>query len=434
MALSALSLDIKSTKNLFKRFSSSRATMLRGRHGIGKSQVVYQIAGELRHDFYLDRGNCERASAALAKDSGFVKMLASFWKRNDTNPAYADIPRNVWHYDMGIPCVERRLSQMTEGDITGIPFEGNRGGTVFRACEWLLATCEFPCVLFLDELNRAIKGVEQATFQLADSKAFDGNLLHEGTRVMVAVNVGDQYDVTPMDPAALSRYAVVDLDPTTQDWLDWAGNNCNQAMVEFIRSNERYLEYKDTCEPNKKYPDRRAWGNLDSELCQAGLYEDFNNVLFCHMAASMVGFEAANSFWKFVRERGTEISAEEVLSNWKNAKSRLPTDEVTRHVKYIDIMGKLDHKLKNHVMTDSEAKELAAYMHDCPAEVMMGAWKAVNMQQSNAFKVHPHIEALLLRVFTQPTPAAAPAASTAADPAAAGTPATKAVKARTRKR
>ena len=433
MALSALSLDIKSTKNLFKRFSSARATMLRGRHGIGKSQVVYQIAGELRHDFYLDRGNCERVSAALAKDSGFVKMLASFWKRNASNPAYADMPHNVWHYDMGIPCVERRLSQMTEGDITGIPFEGNRGGTVFRACEWLLATCEFPCVLFLDELNRAIKGVEQATFQLADSKAFDGNLLHEGTRVMVAVNVGDQYDVTPMDPAALSRYAVVDLDPTVQDWLDWAGNNCNQAMVEFIRSNERYLEYKDTCEPNKKYPDRRAWGNLDAELVQSGLYEDFNNVLFCHMAASMVGFEAANSFWKFVKERGTEISAEDVLSSWKNAKSRLPSDEVTRHGKYIDIMGKLDHKLKNHILSDAEAKELAAYMHDCPAEVMMGAWKAVNMQQTNAFKVHPHIESLLLRLFTQPTPAAAPAATPAAAPAG-GTSAPKAVKARTRKR
>ena len=169
---------------------------------------------------------------------------------------------------------------MTEGDITGIPFEGNRGGTVFRACEWLLTTCEFPCVLFLDELNRAIKGVEQATFQLADSKAFDGNLLHDGTRVMVAVNIGDQYDVTPMDPAALSRYAVVDLDPTTQDWLDWANDNCNQALVEFIRSNEKYLEYKDTCEPNKKYPDRRAWGNLDAELAQSGLYSAPEDVVF----------------------------------------------------------------------------------------------------------------------------------------------------------
>ena len=226
--------------------------MLRGRHGIGKSQVVYQIAGEYRSDFYKEHGNCERVSAAFAKESGVRKMIESFWKKNGTDPRYDGCDRNVWHYDMGVPVIERRLSQMTEGDITGIPFEGNRGGTVFRAVEWLLGTCEFPSVLFLDELNRAIKGVEQATFQLADSKAFDGNLLHAETRVMVAVNIGDQYDVTPMDPAAISRYAVVDLDPTLEDWVAWAGDNCHPALAEFIRSNPRYLEFKDTCEPNEK--------------------------------------------------------------------------------------------------------------------------------------------------------------------------------------
>jgi len=381
----------------------------------------------------MDRGNCERVSAALAKDSGFVKMLASFWKRNGSNSDYADMPRNVWHYDMGIPCVERRLSQMTEGDITGIPFEGNRGGTVFRACEWLLATCEFPCVLFLDELNRAIKGVEQATFQLADSKAFDGNLLHEGTRVMVAVNVGDQYDVTPMDPAALSRYAVVDLDPTTQDWLDWASSSCNQAMVEFIRSNEKYLEFKDTCEPNKKYPDRRAWGNLDSELAQAGLYENPDDVVFCHMAASMVGFEAANAFWKFVKERGLDISAEDVLADWSKVKARLPKEETKRHAKFIDLMGKLHHKLKTHTLSNSEAVQFGEYMKDAPAEILMASWTALNSIRENAFKVHPHIDEHLVRVLAGNTPA--PKAAAPATPAvpAAPTP-TKTVKARTRKR
>ena len=434
MSLGSINLDIKSTKALLARFSSNRAIMLRGRHGIGKSQVVYQIAGDLRHDFYKDRGNCERVSAALAKDSGFVKMVASFWKRNGSNVAYADLPRNVWHYDMGIPCVERRLSQMTEGDITGIPFEGNRGGTVFRACEWLLATCEFPTVLFLDELNRAIKGVEQATFQLADSKAFDGNCLHEGTRVMVAINIGDQYDVTPMDPAALSRYAVVDLNPSTKDWLDWASVACSQALVEFIRSNEKFLEFTGTAEPNVKTPDRRAWGNLDAELQQSGLYEDFTSPVFCHMAASMVGFEAANAFWKFVQERGQDISAEDILKDWSAVKARLPKDASKLHTKYIDMMGKLDHKLKTHKLSKDEAKQVAFYMMDAPGEVMMGSWNSINRIGDNATAVYNSgvgFEKVLLQKLTDNTvkPAAAPAPAPAA---AAAAPA--AVKARTRKR
>lgn len=431
MSLGSINLDIKSTKNLLSRFSSNRAIMLRGRHGIGKSQVVYQIAGELRHDFYRDRGNCERVSAALAKDSGFVKMVASFWKRNDTNPVYEGYPRNMWHFDMGIPVVERRLSQMTEGDITGIPFEGNRGGTVFRACEWLLATCEFPTVLFLDELNRAIKGVEQATFQLADSKAFDGNCLHDGTRVYVAVNIGDQYDVTPMDPAALSRYAVVDLDPSTKDWLDWASINCNPALVEFIRSNEKFLEFVGTAEPNVKTPDRRAWGNLDAELQQSGMYEDFASPVFCHMAASMVGFEAANSYWKFVQERGLDISAADVLKDWSEAKARMPKDVSKLHSKYIDIMGKLDHKLATHKLSPLEAKEMARFMMDAPGEVMMGSWNSINRIGENCTAVYNSglgFEKVLLQKLTDHT--AKPAA--VAPPAT--TPAAVPVKARTRKR
>ena len=432
MSLSALSLDIKSTKRLFTRFSPNRATMLRGRHGIGKSQVVYQIAGEFRSDFYKEHGNCERMSAAFAKESGVRKAMDSFWKKHGHDAKYDGWDRHVWHYDMGVPVVERRLSQMTEGDITGIPFEGNRGGTVFRAVEWLLGTCEFPSVLFLDELNRAIKGVEQATFQLADSKAFDGNLLHAETRVMVAVNIGDQYDVTPMDPAALSRYAVVDLDPSTQDWLDWANVNCNQAMVEFIRSNEKYLEYKDTCEPNKKYPDRRAWGNLDSELEQAGLYKDCNDVLFCHMAASMVGFEAANAYWNFMKERSADISAEDVIKDWATVKARLPKDEAKRHQKFIEIMGKLDHLLKTHTMNDGEAQQYGKYMHDAPAEVLMGAWKSINTNRANLFKTHPYIEDLLVRVLANNTPAPTPAPMPSVSQAPAK-PATATVKPRTRK-
>ena len=403
--------------------------MLRGRHGIGKSQIVYQIASELRHDAYKDRSVCEGVSAALNKDSGFAKAIASFWKRNGSNPVYDGVARNVWHYDMGVPVVERRLSQLTEGDITGIPFEGNRGGTVFRACEWLLTTCEFPCVLFLDELNRAIKGVEQATFQLADSKAFDGNLLHDGTRVMVAVNIGDQYDVTPMDPAALSRYAVVDLDPTVQDWLDWADNNCDQALVEFIRSNERLLEFKGIAEPNTKTPDRRAWGNLDAELSQSGLYANCNDPVFYHMCASMVGTEAASKFWNFMKERALDISADDILKDWDSCEKRLPKDDAKRNSKFVDIMGKINHKLKDYTMTNQERSEYVKFYKAAPAEVRFTAWKALGQNLQNLVPMHPLLKEYLVESTNMGNNAPAPAPVKAAKPApAAGT-----LKPRTRK-
>ena len=56
--------------------------LLRGRHGVGKSQVVYQVADAL-----------------------------------------------------GLPVIERRASQMTEGDLVGLPcIDGNR--TTFNPPDW----------------------------------------------------------------------------------------------------------------------------------------------------------------------------------------------------------------------------------------------------------------------------------------------------------
>lgn len=400
MSHGAISLDIKSTVRLVQAFSPNRAIMLRGAHGIGKSQVVYQIATTVKNDFYKDRGNCERVTAALGKDSGFVRAMAGFWNKNGSKEEYKDYPRNLWHYDMGTPVVERRLSQLTEGDMTGLPFEGNRGGTVFRACEWLLATTEFPCFLFLDELNRAIKGVEQATFQLADSKAFDGNTLHPDTRVIVAVNIGDEYDVQGMDLAALSRYATIDLEPTVEDWLAWAKENCHPALGEFIRGNPRFLEVRGAQEPNKKTPDRRAWGNLDAELRRLELYDSENckDPMFVHMVASMVGFEAASALWKFVKEREADITAQDVLKSWEKVQKRLPKDdEVERHGKFLDMLGKLDNLLKTHLLTKEEAKNFAAFMEAAPPEIMMSAWKSLNQQAANLVKCHPYCGNLLVK-------------------------------------
>ena len=75
--------------------------LLRGRHGVGKSQVVYQIAA-----------------------------------------------------GMELPVVERRASQMTEGDLLGLPDTADtaingRKCTTWNAPDWLVTACEEPLVLFL---------------------------------------------------------------------------------------------------------------------------------------------------------------------------------------------------------------------------------------------------------------------------------------------
>lgn len=413
----AISLEMKSFKELCSKFSPERAIMVRGRPGIGKSQSVYQIATTLRSEMYLSHDNCIAMSKEFRAESSFRKTLKRFWKKNENDPRYVNHPRDVWHYDMGIPVMERRLSQLSESDVVGIPFDSGIG-TVFKPTEWLILTTRWPCILFLDELNRAVKQVEQSTFQIADSKAFYGHLLHDETRVYVACNIGDQFDVTPMDPAAISRYAVVDLDPSLEDWCEWARDECDPCLVEFIRSNPKLLEHDGEFEPNKKYPDRRAWANADAELTQGGLYNDPGSPLFVRMTASMVGFAAANAFASFCKERASEISAKEIITNWNLAKKRLPKSGTE---KYIQKMIELASKLTDHIakldLTDEQAENVGTFMKEAPPEAAMIVWKTVANSRNNIRSVSTYIEDLMVRLVSKqakeakPTPPPAAATS-----------------------
>ena len=146
----------------FKTFTSvapyvlavKKPVLLRGRHGVGKSQVVYQIAD-----------------------------------------------------GVGLPVVERRASQMTEGDLVGLPsIDGDR--TTFNPPDWFKEACETACVLFLDEVDRATIEVRQGIFELTDSRKLNGHNLHPDTLIIAAVNGGEhgeQYQVGEMDPAELGH-------------------------------------------------------------------------------------------------------------------------------------------------------------------------------------------------------------------------------------
>jgi MoxR-like ATPase len=208
-----MSVDFKTFISLAPHVSKAGLpVILRGRHGVGKSQVVYQIAK-----------------------------------------------------NMGLPVIERRASQMTEGDLVGLPsIDGDR--TSFNPPDWFKSACEEPAVLFLDEVDRAVQEVRQGIFELTDSRKLNGHHLHPDTVVFAAVNGGEhgeQYQVNEMDPAELDRYSVWDIEPTVEDWLSWAKKNVDGLIWDFINQNHSHLEHNGEYEPNKVYPSRRSWDRLN---------------------------------------------------------------------------------------------------------------------------------------------------------------------------
>ena len=307
--------------------------MLRGRHGVGKSELVYQIASTL-----------------------------------------------------GLPVVERRASQMTEGDLVGLP-RTDGDITSFCAPDWLDDACKRPVLLFLDEVDRAIPEVRQGIFELTDSRKIFGNYLNPDTVVVAAVNGGEhgsQYQVGEMDPAELDRWTVFDVEPSVEDWLDWAKENTTDVVWDFVNHNRSHLEHAGDFEPNKVYPSRRSWKRFSDCLKSAEMVEEYNPAVF-HLATGFVGFEASVAFNDFFKNYERQVTPDMVVNDGQIEKTSDFT--INEHCALIDKMGASD--MFSAELTETQAVNLADYFVSLPSEAVMKLWQVIGQGDiNNVTRIH----------------------------------------------
>lgn len=205
---------------------------------------------------------------------------------------------------VGKKCIDLRLSQMTEGDLLGIPhFDAETKTTEFYPPHRMYEASQRPCILFFDELNRASREVRQGIFQVADSRKLGSLKLHPDTQVISAVNPDDEnYQVNPFDPAEVDRWAIFDFCPTTDEWLEWAeAKDLDKNVINFVRNNPGNLDPN----PNKaketgkfgfsKQPSRRSWKRL-SDALQSASGPDEVQLLSVAFLGSEVGLRFAAQY------------------------------------------------------------------------------------------------------------------------------------------
>jgi hypothetical protein len=326
-----MAVDFKTFLNIVPHIIAARyPVLLRGRHGIGKSTVVYQLAAE-----------------------------------------------------RGLTVVERRASQMTEGDLLGLPkVEGKV--TTWLAPEWLHKACNEPVLLFLDEVDRATLEVRQGIFELCDSRKIAGYCLHDDTIIFAAVNGGDhgaQYQVGEMDPAELDRYTVFDVEPTVEDWLAWAKTNVIAEVWDFINQNHNHLEHKDDYEPNKVYPSRRSWERLSTAV--SGLPEvEFGNTLY-HLSSAFIGFEGAVAFNDFVKNYERQVTVENIVDEGRQ--ELVKEWAINDHNSLIEKMKAKD--LFDTKLEANQLQNLANYFVGLPSELAMSLWKTMSSGKAATYNV-----------------------------------------------
>ena len=270
----AIRIDTRELREVLKLTPQTQNIMLIGKHGIGKSEIVTH--------FYKEQG---------------MKVVPFF------------------------------LGQMSDpGDLIGLMHKDEETGvSVFLPPYWWPVDGQ-PIVLFLDELNRARPEILQAVQDLALNRTLAGKHLPDGSILISAVNEGDEYQLTELDPALVSRFNLYEFAPSVEDWLLWANaNDVDKRVIDFLQQNPHHLDGEEVGADEAaaaaglvKTQDRRAWVKVSDFL------KPLNDVNELHIKiiAGMVGIQPAIALQQSLAAKAI-VTVEQIMLNFSRHRKKL---------------------------------------------------------------------------------------------------------------
>jgi hypothetical protein len=217
-------------------------------------------------------------------------------------------------------------------------------------------------VLFFDELNRGTKDVQQAVFEPILDRKMNGQKLNPRCFVFAAINSNlDLYMVTETDPALLTRFSVVDLDPTVDEWIKWGESTGeldetilfmakSQGMKQIVDPPPA-LPGKEAPDLSNPHPNRRSW-HMFSKWYRKN--KDKPMDLCKEVCTTFVG-RAASETWAVSIEN---MKLQNVHASNVTASSAISEDIIRDYFRK-ETMNDADLKTKVDALNVSEVEELA---------------------------------------------------------------------------
>lgn len=161
-----------------------------------------------------------------------------------------------------VPMIDVRLSQMEPSDLRGIPFRV--GDTVEWAVPGLLPDAErhgANGILFLDEITSAAPSVSAAAYQLILDRSLGAYAIPAGWAIFAAGNRQGDRGVTYTMPAPLAnRFSHFELEVNLDDWVAWAHRNAiDERLIAFLRFRPELLFDFDPAHNAMAFPSPRSW-------------------------------------------------------------------------------------------------------------------------------------------------------------------------------
>jgi hypothetical protein len=162
----------------------------------------------------------------------------------------------------GVPVIDVRLSQMEPSDLRGIPFR------VGEHVEWAIPAMlpdevrhGAQGILFLDEITSAAPTVSAAAYQLILDRRLGAYEVPRGWAIFAAGNRQGDRGVTYSMPAPLAnRFSHFEFEVNLDDWVAWAyANGIDERIIGFLRFRPELLFDFDPAHNPVAFPSPRSW-------------------------------------------------------------------------------------------------------------------------------------------------------------------------------
>ena len=255
---------VQTRRSLLKAFKHQRPLFLWGPPGIGKSELVADVAEEL---------------------GGYM--------------------------------IDLRLGQMEPTDIRGIPFYNKDNGKMDWAEPIDLPTEEFAAgypivVLFLDEMNSSAPSVQAAAYQLILNRRIGKYRLPKNVVIVAAGNRESDKGVTYRMPTPLAnRFIHQEMKVDFASYQEWAvKHNIHKDVVGYLSFAKQDLYDFDPKSSSRAFATPRSW-TFVSELLED---EDGDDDTIMNLIAGTVGEGLAVKFMAHRKVAGRMPKPEDILS------------------------------------------------------------------------------------------------------------------------
>ena len=164
--------------------------------------------------------------------------------------------------EQNVEVIDIRLSQMEPSDLRGIPFR------IEDRVEWAVPSMlpdskrhGVQGILFLDEITSAPPSVSAAAYQLILDRRLGDYRVPDGWAIFAAGNRQGDRGVTYSMPAPLAnRFSHYEVDTHLDDWVAWAfSNGIDERIIAFVRFRPELLFDFDPAHNPVAFPSPRSW-------------------------------------------------------------------------------------------------------------------------------------------------------------------------------